>query len=61
MDNRMTMPTHYCKTCGAYWRQNDDLSFSLRSPSACESCNNAPVGGQLLSLADEAKAALAGK
>jgi hypothetical protein len=48
----MTSPTHYCKDCGALWRQNDDFSMSLRSANACEACDNAPVGGQLFPLTE---------
>lgn len=55
----MLSPTHACKDCGAYWRQCDDFTFNLRSPKACEACDNTPVGGQLIALADLAKAARA--
>lgn len=48
----MTSPTHYCKDCGALWRQNDDFSMSLRWANACEACNNTPVGGQLFPLTE---------
>jgi len=40
-------PTHYCVDCGALWRQCDDFSMNLRSPSCCDNCNNAPVGPQI--------------
>ena len=55
----MLSPTHFCKDCGAYWRQCDDFTFNLRSPKACEACNNAPVGGQLIELSRVARAARA--
>lgn len=48
----MASPTHYCKDCGALWRQNDDFTMSLRWANACESCNNTPVGGQLFPLTE---------
>ncbi len=47
----MLSPTHYCKDCGALWRQHDDFSMTLRSEDCCDACNNTPVGGQLLVLA----------
>lgn len=40
-------PTHCCVDCGALWRQCDDFSMNLRSPSCCDNCNNAPVGPQI--------------
>lgn len=43
-------PTHYCVDCGALWRQCDDFSMNLRSPSCCDACNNAPVGPQIRPL-----------
>lgn len=46
----MLEPTHICKDCGAAWRQCDDFTFNLRSPTACAACDNTPVGGQLLPL-----------
>lgn len=49
-NHRMTSPTHYCKDCGAAWRQNDDFSMSVRSATPCPACDNTPVGGQLLPL-----------
>jgi len=48
----MLSPTHYCKDCGALWRQNDDFSMSLRSSHPCEACDNTPVGGQLFPLTE---------
>lgn len=43
-------PTHACVDCGALWRQCDDFSMNLRSPSCCDACNNAPVGPQIRPL-----------
>lgn len=50
-------PTHFCKDCGAFWRQCDDFTFNLRSEKACAACGNTPVGGQLIALSGVAKAA----
>ena len=47
----MLEPTHICKDCGAAWRQCDDFTFNLRGEKACPACDNAPVGGQLVSIA----------
>jgi len=50
----MLSPTHRCTSCGALWRQCDDFSMNLRSPTCCDACNNAPCAAGLISLVVEA-------
>jgi hypothetical protein len=50
-------PTHYCKVCGALWRQCDDRSWNLRSESAGPCCDNAEMGEQIAPLQSPAEAA----
>lgn len=46
--------THYCKDCGALWRQCDDYSFNLHlSARACPRCELESNATQLISLRDE--------
>ncbi|MCR4301608.1 MAG: hypothetical protein NUV51_08350 [Sulfuricaulis sp.] len=44
--------THYCKDCGALWRQCDDFSFNLRAAGCCEACNNEHSATQLVQLTE---------
>lgn len=37
------MPTHFCQTCGARWRQLDDGRWNLRSPGCEPCCDNGPT------------------
>lgn len=46
----MLSPTHRCTSCGALWRQCDDFSMNLRSPTCCDACNNAPCAAGLIPL-----------
>lgn len=46
--------THFCKDCGALWRQCDDYSFSLHlSTRACPRCELESNATQLISLRNE--------
>jgi len=46
--------THFCKDCGALWRQRDDYSFSLHlSTRACPRCELESNATQLISLRNE--------
>lgn len=45
-----TPPTHYCTQCGAHWRLNDDLSWTLRSAACGACCDNADMGDQIVPL-----------
>lgn len=38
---RATVATHICQKCGTLWRQLDDGSFTLRSPTCQPCCDNA--------------------
>lgn len=34
----LTIPTHRCGVCGAYWKLWKDKSWSLLSKESCEQC-----------------------
>lgn len=48
----MTAATHRCLCCEAAWTRHDDGTWSLKSNLSGQCCNNAPMGGQMVSIAD---------
>ena len=46
-------PSHFCRLCGALWRQCDNGNWNLRSKKCGPCCDNAPMGEQITPLLAE--------
>ncbi len=49
--HNMTLPTHRCKICGAYWRLWSN-SWSVLSMDFGKCCDNVAMGDQIVKLID---------